>query len=110
MSDIQQPGWWQASDGKWYPPQDGQPSSAPGTAQTGTGPGGLVAFLGWGMVLAGFAVVISLLVDLQDRGEFGELNFGDYVTGMWPGFMVIAAGATAAGVGHLVSHVIRRDA
>ena len=25
MSDIPQaPDWWQASDGKWYPPQPGQ--------------------------------------------------------------------------------------
>ena len=30
MSDTQQgPGWWQASDGKWYPP-DQQPGPAPG--------------------------------------------------------------------------------
>jgi hypothetical protein len=25
----QGPGWWQASDGRWYPPADGQPSGAP---------------------------------------------------------------------------------
>lgn len=30
MSDIPQaPDWWQASDGKWYPPQAGQPSQDP---------------------------------------------------------------------------------
>jgi hypothetical protein len=36
MSDTSQgPGWWQASDGKWYPPEQ-----APGAAPTGPAPGG----------------------------------------------------------------------
>ncbi len=31
MSDVSQgPGWWQASDGKWYPPQDAAQAPAPG--------------------------------------------------------------------------------
>ncbi len=31
MSDVSQgPGWWQASDGKWYPPQDAARAPAPG--------------------------------------------------------------------------------
>ena len=35
MSDTQQgPGWWQASDGKWYPP-DQQPGPAPGQVPYG---------------------------------------------------------------------------
>ena len=30
MSDLPQaPDWWQASDGKWYPPQEGAPSQDP---------------------------------------------------------------------------------
>jgi hypothetical protein len=30
MSDVSQgPGWWQASDGKWYPPQPAAPTTAP---------------------------------------------------------------------------------
>lgn len=53
MSDVSQgPGWWQASDGKWYPPQQapgaapqgfaGQPSGGPGGfgGPPGGGPGG----------------------------------------------------------------------
>lgn len=38
MSDIPQaPDWWQASDGKWYPPQAGQPTQDPFTQmQQGT--------------------------------------------------------------------------
>ena len=35
MSDFSQgPGWWQASDGKWYPP-DQTPGSAPASGQAG---------------------------------------------------------------------------
>ena len=31
LSDVSQgPGWWQASDGKWYPPQDAAQAPAPG--------------------------------------------------------------------------------
>jgi hypothetical protein len=34
MSDLPQaPDWWQASDGKWYPPQPGAPSQDPFTQQ-----------------------------------------------------------------------------
>lgn len=49
MSDVSQgPGWWQASDGKWYPPEQapsGAPAPAPafGAPAAGgiaTGPGG----------------------------------------------------------------------
>lgn len=36
MSDVSQgPGWWQSSDGKWYPPQ-GAPGGAVGAAKTST--------------------------------------------------------------------------
>lgn len=39
MSDQSQgPGWWQASDNKWYPPEAAQGQTAPG--QTGPGQGG----------------------------------------------------------------------
>ncbi len=35
MSDYAQgPGWWQASDGKWYPPQDPAPSAPAGPWST----------------------------------------------------------------------------
>jgi len=33
MSDVPQgPGWWQATDGKWYPPQSPTAPGQPGTA------------------------------------------------------------------------------
>lgn len=37
MSDVSQgPGWWQAADGKWYPPQPGAPAGGGGVAKTST--------------------------------------------------------------------------
>ena len=49
MSDFSQgPGWWQASDGKWYPPEQA-PGGAPGGGPAGMGvppgavPGGMAA-------------------------------------------------------------------
>ena len=40
VSDSPQgPGWWQASDGKWYPPEQ-----APGGGAGATGGGGVAAF------------------------------------------------------------------
>jgi uncharacterized RDD family membrane protein YckC len=43
MSDTSQgPGWWQASDGKWYPPEQApgaQPTAPPTAAPTGPPPG-----------------------------------------------------------------------
>ena len=36
MSDVSQgPGWWQASDGKWYPPEQRPADPAPTATQTG---------------------------------------------------------------------------
>lgn len=35
----QGPGWWQASDGKWYPPE-AQPGAAPTSPPSVAGPGG----------------------------------------------------------------------
>lgn len=38
MSDqAQGPGWWQASDNKWYPPEAAQGQAAPGQAPPGQG-------------------------------------------------------------------------
>lgn len=39
MSDAPQaPGWWQASDGRWYPPQDGTPAGGPQPGPTAPPP------------------------------------------------------------------------
>ncbi len=81
MSDVQQqPDWWQASDGRWYPPQ-GQAAPAPvqsappwpGGAQgpPGSGPpvhgwqaappatGRRPQPLGWGVVVAAVVVMVA---------------------------------------------------
>ena len=61
MSDTSQgPGWWQASDGKWYPPE-----SAPG--------GGGGAGVGGGSAYAG--------------GAGGELNVGEALSYGWNKFV-----------------------
>lgn len=37
MSDVSQgPGWWQAADGKWYPPQAGAPAGGVGVGPAKT--------------------------------------------------------------------------
>ncbi len=39
MSDVAQgPGWWQANDGRWYPPQPAQPSLGAPLVPPATGP------------------------------------------------------------------------
>src|SRR4051812_33876381 len=44
MSDTAQgPGWWEASDGKWYPPEQ-----APGAPAADSGAGGFQAAPGYG--------------------------------------------------------------
>lgn len=65
MSDVAQgPGWWQASDGKWYPPQGGQQQYPQAQQQYPTAPqknkrsGCLTAFL----ILAGLGVVAIVIV------------------------------------------------
>lgn len=79
MSDMSQgPGWWQASDGKWYPPEQapgGQPGPA-GQAGYGTPPaaGGYGAPAGagfpagslasWGQRVGAYLVDLAILVAL----------------------------------------------
>jgi len=41
MSDVSQgPGWWEASDGKWYPPEQSPAAQVPAAAPTGAYPSG----------------------------------------------------------------------
>lgn len=52
MSDTPQgPGWWQASDGKWYPPQAATPAAATATPAKKGG------CLKWALILGGVGVV-----------------------------------------------------
>lgn len=72
MSDVSQgPGWWQASDGKWYPPEAAQPGGAPGGAPMGAPMGGVAgagpeAYADWGTrvvaTLIDYAVVLAFVI------------------------------------------------
>ena len=68
MSDASQgPGWWQASDGKWYPPeqaQGAQPTPAGGGGATGAVDIGTVLSYAWNKFLAniGDILIIWLIV------------------------------------------------
>jgi hypothetical protein len=78
MSDAPQgPGWWQASDGKWYPPEQAPAGStpppgpgAPGQVPPGAGmtpPGGTFAASGGGNLSVGDAI------------SYGFSKFGEYI-------------------------------
>ncbi|MEJ5255891.1 MAG: hypothetical protein WHS89_11115 [Acidimicrobiales bacterium] len=114
MSDTPQgPGWWQASDGKWYPPEQApgaQPASTPAAAGTGGFPEVGEAFsYAWakfqanvGQVivatLVGFAITAILtligyfLIIASVIGASGGCEFnrrGEYVCDTGPGFLGI---------------------
>lgn len=105
MSDTSQgPGWWQASDGKWYPPEQQQPQApqygAPqyGAAVAGAGPEAYASFgqrvvaylIDFGILLAAFMVVFigSLILGaIADAlgllflavGYIGAIGFSFYI-------------------------------
>ncbi len=68
---AQGPGWWQASDGRWYPPQPQQPGGyassqgygAAPVAQKKKGHGCLYAALGGAVVIVLIVVVAVVVVD-----------------------------------------------
>lgn len=63
MSDTSQgPGWWQASDGKWYPPE-----SAPGAQQPAASSGGRLDIgealsYGWNKFTANLSTMILIVI------------------------------------------------
>ncbi|MBI2705440.1 MAG: hypothetical protein HYX32_09150 [Actinobacteria bacterium] len=94
MSDSPQgPGWWQASDGKWYPPEQAPGAQQPGVPVGGGGTDlGSVFQFAWnkfiqnigewivlwliliGVVVA-FAIVASVVVVGTGLGGFGGFRF-----------------------------------
>ena len=61
MSDIPQaPDWWQASDGKWYPPQP-PPAPAPKKSNKGCLIAVLVVFAIFALLVGGAVVAVTLL-------------------------------------------------
>jgi len=102
MSDVSQgPGWWQASDGRWYPPQSVPPAApvappppAPGPPpQWGAPPAGppkkanrgcliALAIVGALVVLGGIAATVLIVVvgrEVDDRvdDDGGITSFSD---------------------------------
>jgi len=67
MSDTSQgPGWWQASDGKWYPPEQA-PGAAPQPAGGGGGGGGRLDIgaalsYGWNKFVANLGTMILIVI------------------------------------------------
>jgi len=66
MSDTSQgPGWWQASDGKWYPPEQA-PGAAPQPAGGGGGGGrldiGAALSYGWNKFVANLGTMILIVI------------------------------------------------
>lgn len=64
MSDTSQgPGWWQASDGKWYPPEQA-PGAAPQPAASGGGRLDVGAALsyGWNKFVANIGTMIAIVL------------------------------------------------
>ncbi len=104
MSQFSQgPGWWLASDGKWYPPQPGAPQAgqAPQWGQTGAAPdpaprpgvnglaiAALVCGILWGCgLLSVVAVVLGIIAIRQTRH------------GAQPGRGMAIAGVVLGGIG-----------
>src|SRR5271155_1744734 len=99
MSDVSNgPGWWQASDGKWYPPQE-QPSSEaptpPSSAAPASTPKAASSFSfdmkRWTQVeritaIASLVLLISLFLPwFTYKFTYGSVS----VDGLWHGWMYI---------------------
>ncbi|MCD9622994.1 RDD family protein [Rhabdothermincola sp. EGI L10124] len=68
MSDMSQgPGWWQASDGKWYPPEQSPTAGAGASAASVPGESAHGPLADWGtraiayLIDVGFAVVLWII-------------------------------------------------
>jgi len=115
VSDTPQgEGWWQASDGKWYPPEQ-----TPGGGAPGGGGGGVVGTLdtgaalsyGWNkfvqyigqiiiivLIIFGVQIVFSVVGQILGRGGLTgiALSFLVYAVGLFVGLMLQAGLVRAA--------------
>jgi uncharacterized membrane protein len=70
MSDVAQgPGWWQASDGKWYPPAGGAPAKTSGLAI-----GALIASIASFVVCPIIPAVVALVLVPRASEEIRDSN------------------------------------
>jgi len=115
MSDASQgPGWWQASDGKWYPPEQA-PAASPSPAG-GASSGGSVdvaAALGYGwnkfvkyigqiiiivLVIVGVQIVFQIIGSVLSGRDSAFAWFASFVVSIagWLISLVLAAGIVRA--------------
>lgn len=125
MSQFSQgPGWWLASDGKWYPPQPGAPQAAPAPqwGQTGAAPdpaprpganglaiAALVCGILWGF---GFLSIVALVLGIVAIGQTrsrGQQGRGMAIAGVVLGGIgivgAIASVAVLVAVGNNLSDI-----
>jgi len=115
MSDTSQgPGWWQASDGKWYPPEQ-SPGAAPQPAQQPAGGRldvGAALSYGWEKFVANLSTMILIVIIffgvqfafnivaqfVRPNGVFGALVVSGIIlaVGFFIGFMIEAGLIRAA--------------
>jgi hypothetical protein len=118
MSDSSQgPGWWQASDGKWYPPDQAPGGPTPGAANYAGAGGGSFSIgeafsYGWNkfiqyvgqiilivLVIFGIQVVFSVISQILTRdGGVGAIVVGTaiWIVGLVVGFILQAGLIRAA--------------
>ncbi|MEI7591588.1 MAG: hypothetical protein WCK41_00035 [Actinomycetes bacterium] len=104
MSDTSQgPGWWQASDGKWYPPEQAPgaapvPSSAGGSGASTLDIGAAIGY-GWTKFVENIGVIIVMVLiifgvqivfNIAQQSISGGIN--SFFLGSAIGFMIWAAG------------------
>lgn len=84
MSDTPQgPGWWQASDGKWYPPEQAPGAEAQGGYGVPAGAGGQAPDIGtalsygWNKFLANIGdIIVIWLIVIAVNVVFNVIGFG----------------------------------
>jgi len=116
VSDTPQgPGWWQASDGKWYPPEQtpGGGGAAGGGGGVGTLDTGAALSYGWNkfvqyigqiiiivLIIFGVQIVFQILSQIIQRGSGGlvgiALSFVLLAVGIFIGFLLQAGLVRAA--------------
>lgn len=105
MSDTSQgPGWWQASDGKWYPPEQ---APAPQAGGGGTAPGGVPASAvdlgaaftyGWRKFVQYLGQIIIILLIIVGVNIAFQLISGLVSSGQGVGSVIISLFMTVLGL------------
>jgi hypothetical protein len=78
VSDTPQgPGWWQASDGKWYPPEQAPGTPSPGGGAVGTLDTGAAIGYGWNKFVQyiGQIIIIVLIIFAVQIAFFAVRTF-----------------------------------